>query len=79
MLLFYLVVVALLPTASDTSLTRAAMQRFAPTLAPLARRRLPPGRGGSDANLCGAHGGISIDRPGIQLLVMPWDKGGKLQ
>lgn len=55
------------------------MQRFVPTLAPLARRRLPPGRGGSDANLCGAHGGISIGRPGIQVLVMPWDKGGELQ
>lgn len=61
---YYLLVDALLRTASDTSFTRAAMQCFGPTLA---RRRLLPGRGGSDANLRGAPAGILIDSPGLEM------------
>lgn len=76
---YYLFVVALLRTTSDTSLTSAAIQLFAPTFAPLARRRLPTEAEGSDASLRGAPGGISIDRPGLEKLAPPWGKGRELE
>lgn len=53
------------------------MHLFAPTLAPPARRRLPPARGGSDANLRRAPGSVAIDSPGPEKLAPP--VGGRVE